>query len=107
MFNEFEYPVLLNALKEYRKIAVNVPSEQIDRIEAKLVNFMDGTSIADIWSIEDVFSLMFPEDDLDRGHTDAEIQTAKDVLASAMHNHNAEYGINWDSLQAELDAIVV
>lgn len=105
MFNESEYPVLLNALKEYRKIAVNVPKEQIDNIEAKLVNFMDGTSIADIWSIEDVFSLMFPEEDGTRGHTDQEIKTAKDVLASAMQNHNAEYGINWDSLQAELDAI--
>ncbi len=75
------------------------------RAYAELDQLIDGDVIASIWTIEDVFSIMFPDDDEDRGHTDKEIETARQVLRNAERNHNAEYGINWDTLRAEYDAI--
>lgn len=75
-----------------------------------LDQLIDGDVIASIWTVEDVYSIMFEDAEdqdyeMNRGHTDTEIQTARQVLRNAERNHNAEYGINWDTLRAELEAI--
>jgi hypothetical protein len=98
MFNEYEIPVLINALDEYAKIAVNVHPDIIKGIKSKLVALMDGDTIGSGWSVEDVFSLMFPDEDGTRGHTEAELKTARRVLSLVDSEHDANAGINWETL---------
>lgn len=68
-------------------------------------NSEDENEIKIVWSVEDVFSLMFPDEDGTRGHTDEELDIARKVLDLAKDNHDATVGINWDVLQMWLDEV--
>lgn len=107
MLNE----TMLNTITQALAIArENAEFDDDKDFEANLTyadNFIkalkDGDTIASLWSLEDVFSLMFPEEDGTRGHTDEEIAKARRVLKAAEDNHDATIGINWDTLQYHLD----
>lgn len=105
------------------------------RAYSELDQFIDGEAIASIWTLDDVHSannecdieqksedgeddgltwFHCNEHDLDtldewycenhpRRLTDAQ---AKEVLQSVERNHDAEYGINWDSIRSAIDAVV-
>lgn len=107
MINESLLNILQAALKEY-EYSGKLETEEItnfERARGFIQSLQDGNTIASIWSVEDVFSLMFPEDDGTRGHTNDELETARAVLRSADENHDATIGINWDTLQFHLDTI--
>lgn len=64
-----------------------------------MINYINDKidSISIVWDIDDVHRLAE-----DRGYPDITDEEAGEVLRNAHNNHNAEYGINWDSLEAEL-----
>lgn len=66
---------------------------------------VDKDSIQITWRIEDVFSLLFPDEDGTRGHTKEEVTIAREVLQLTKEYHDATVGINWDVLQAWLDKV--
>ena len=83
-------------------------SDEVKLQLEKSINLMqaiaDGDTIADLWSVEDVYSLDSDNFDDQGNYTgDITLEQARDVLQSAQANMNAEYGINWDSLRAELE----
>lgn len=80
--------------------------KSLRRGQIEIESLIAGDTIASIWSIEDVFTLMFPDDNPDRGHTDDEIDTARKVLQAAESGHDASLGINWDTLQYHVDEVL-
>ena len=61
--------------------------------------FNESNAIAVIWSIEDVKCVAG-----ERQLTDEECM---DILEELQDNHDAEYGINWVAIDAEIDSMVI
>lgn len=62
----------------------------------ELESLMDGTQIVIVWGTDDVMSLGEDnEGNITTKITDAEARAA---LQSVKHNHDAEQGVNWDTL---------
>lgn len=60
-----------------------------------------GDTIASLWSLEDVYSLIDDDDDRDAVTEDE----AREVLRFADSEHDASVGINWDVLNHWLDYV--
>jgi hypothetical protein len=106
--NSDEYKLAQRAIDHLIETGGLSGSEKITakRLYEKLDAFIDGDTISSNWSIDDVFCLMFPEDDGSRGHTEAERAIARDVLDAAERNHDATVGINWEVLECHLDMVM-
>lgn len=67
----------------------NAPFEQVRW------GFVDEDTMVTAWTVEDVFEVA----------PDLTIEDARDVLATALDNHDANIGINWDVLTMWADYI--
>jgi len=59
----------------------------------EIEQLLSGDAIASIWTVDDVYSVAE-----DREYGEVTEQQAKEVLQSVERNHDANYGINWDTL---------
>lgn len=75
--------------------------ETLKRGQSEIENLLSGDSIASIWSIDDVYTVAE-----EREYGEVTEQQAKEVLQSVEHNHDANYGINWDTLADTLYTIL-
>lgn len=111
MLNERTLKALNTALLCHRNVNSqldNWPPENkrpFEDAQSVVTALLDGDTIASLWSIEDVFAVMFPDEDGTRGHTDDEIAEAREVLELADREHDATVGINWGVLEAHLDYV--
>lgn len=78
---------------------------QLDRAIATMDSFASGESIASVWNVDDVQALDSDMEGDSKGLniTDAE---AKAVLAQVADGFDAEYGINWDTLNDALNDVL-
>ena len=78
---------------------------RLERAIATMDAFANGDSIASVWTTDDVQALDSDMEGDSRGLniTDAE---AKAVLAQVADNFDAEYGINWDTLNDALNDVL-
>lgn len=108
MLNEDELKIAQRAL-DYLMANADLESSEVraaKRAYHKLDALIDGDEICSGWCIEDVFSLMFPDEDGICGHTDEEIAIAREVLKAAEADEDATIGINWDVLQYHLGNVM-
>lgn len=63
-----------------------------------------GDAMASLWWIDDVKGLT--EDFEGNDSVKVTDQEARAVLANVEHNHDAEIGINWDTLRYALDDVI-
>jgi len=105
MLNEDQLKIAQRALDYLMANADLTPNEKYAAQCAyvKLDPFIDGDSIASVWSVEDVYSLHTDDD----GEPDGSItpEQARAVLKAADNDHDANIGINWDVLEYHLDMI--
>lgn len=105
MFDRETLPAVISALE--MRLKVDLPERGKQVLERALLQaraLERGDVMASIWTLEDVYSLCEDwEGNITIKITDAE---AREVLANAERNHNAEIGINWDVLRAELDDVL-
>jgi predicted nucleic acid-binding Zn-ribbon protein len=76
-----------NKFKFEVEFVENAPFEQVRW------GFVDEDTIVIAWSVEDVLSIA----------PDLTVEDARDVLAMALHNHDANIGIRWDVLEVWAD----
>lgn len=69
---------------------------RLDRAIKEVERLIKGHSVAIIWDIEDVISL--GEDNEGNQTTKISDQEARDTLANVKNNHDASFGVNWDTL---------
>lgn len=71
---------------------------------------LDGNTIADYWSLEDVFSALDPGSDepedpdadpyeLAKDRSELSDEQARDILREVDQNRDASIGINWDTIR--------
>lgn len=107
MLNEDELKITQQALDTYL-VENHHDMTESERTAAKraynkLDAFIDGDSIAIIWTIEDVKDLSTDDD----GQPDGTIsdQEARDTLRLADSEHEADCGINWGILEEYLNSV--
>ncbi len=102
MFNTKQLEVLAFALERLLKSEYDgLDKSTIERTQARVAEFQRGDVIADVWSIEDVQGMI----DEDGGEAPVTVEEAREVLESALDNHDANYGLTWDGLKDILDEI--
>jgi hypothetical protein len=109
MLNIDEYKIAQLALDYYMEHGDLTPSEKYTakRAYEKLDPLIDGDEVGG-WCIDDVFGLMYPDDDGEtaREYTEDDYEIAREVLQAAEHGFDATMGINWDVLQYHLDEVL-
>lgn len=107
MFNEATLKQLIKAAEYARGEITGIISDDelmhLNQGISGLKKLERGDAIASIWTIEDVFSL--DSDDTTRLREVKEVEEARAVLKAAEHNHDANFGINWDVLRSHLDIV--
>jgi hypothetical protein len=61
----------------------------------------NGSQIADIWGVDDVYEVAE-----NRGYGEVSEAQAKETLQLVVDAHDANYGINWDTLDEALQLIL-
>lgn len=107
MFHEKTLYHITNALTIYvDMLKSNKATDPYDltmaeRSLADMQALADGTQIASVWGIDDVYSVA-----QEREYGDVTEEQAKEVLRQVERNHDANYGINWDTLADTLYTIL-
>lgn len=87
-------------------VAYAVLPEEIEAIRYACNDYLRGKDVDSIditWCVDDVFTLMYDEEQ--ENYTEEDYETAREVLQFVYNNHDANIGVNWDTLQWALDKV--
>src|SRR5258708_1215905 len=106
MLNEDQLKIARRALDYLMANADLTKDEMVAAKHAyvKLDPFIDGDSIASVWSVEDVYSLITDEDG-EPVENAITVEEARQVLKLVDRTHDATIGINWDVLEVGLETV--
>jgi hypothetical protein len=108
MFSEDVLKAIKVALLRYKNTGLNTVPEKLEAYHkaVTLINaLLDGDAIASLWWVDDVYGLTDDEHYECGTPRDITLEQARDTLRLAERNHNAEIGINWDSLRSALETV--
>lgn len=110
MFNQDIYNAIIVALEirehQLRNLAgMEQALATTERALAEMKALQRGDAVASVWWVDDVYSLVEGDGDEEPSVKITEAE-AREVLARAERNHDAEIGINWDVLRYILDDVL-
>ncbi len=106
MLNEDQLKIAQRAL-DYLMANADLTKDEMAAAKhayVKLDPFIDGDSIASVWSVEDVYSLITDEDG-EPVENAITVGEARQVLRLVDRTHDATIGINWDVLEVGLETV--
>ena len=87
-------------------VAFSVLPEEIEAIRDACNSYLrdkDTDTISIIWGVDDVFTLMYDEEQ--DSYSEDDYAFAREVLRFVEDHHDASIGVSWDTLQWAIDTL--
>lgn len=87
-------------------VAYAVLPEEIEAIRDACNAYLEDKQVDSVditWCVDDVFTLMYDEEQ--ESYTEEDYEIARAVLQYAKNHHDANVGVNWESLEWALNAV--